>query len=161
MVRATMIAAAAALLVACAGYAPPKDLAIGTPVADVIKLMGPPTGRYTLPDGGERMEYARGPYGRETFMIDLDAQRRVVQWDQVLDRSYFETVSPGMKADDLLRMIGRPSERVGMMRNGQIWSWRYYNNDCLWWQAQIDADGIVTAAGYASAPGCDGGRGRF
>ena len=161
MVRATMIAATAALLLACAGYAPPKDLPIGMPEADVIKLMGPPTGRYELPNGGERMEYARGPYGRETFMIDLDAQRRVVQWDQVLDRSYFETVSPGMKADDLLRMIGRPSERVGMMRNGQIWSWRYYNNDCLWWQAQIDADGMVTAAGYASAPGCDGGRGRF
>src|SRR5262245_24637780 len=100
--RATMIAGAATLLAACAGPAPPKDLPVGAPEADVLKLMGQPTGRYSLANGGERMEYARGPYGRETFMIDLDAQRRVVQWDQVLDRSYFETVSPGMKADDLL-----------------------------------------------------------
>jgi len=160
-IRAMWLAGAVAMFAACAGYAPPQDLLVGTPEAEVIKLMGAPTGRYPLPDGGERMEYARGPYGRETYMIDLDAQRRVVQWDQVLDRSYFETVSPGMKADDLLRLIGRPSERMGMMRNGQIWSWRYPNNDCLWWQAQIDAQGIVTAAGYGPAPGCDGAPGRF
>lgn len=153
--RATMIVGVAAvMLAACAGYAPPPGLPIGAPEADVTKLMGLPTGRYPLPNGGERMEYARGPYGKETFMIDLDAQRRVVQWDQVLDRSYFDTVSAGMKADDLLRMIGRPSERVGM-RNGEIWSWRYYNNDCLWWQAQIDRQGVVTAAGYGTEPRCD------
>src|SRR5262245_46613675 len=105
--RATLIAGAATLLTACAGYAPPKDLPVGAPEADVTKVMGPPTGRYPLPNGGERMEYARGPYGRETFMIDLDAQRRVVQWDQVLDRSYFDTLNAGMKADDLLKVIGR------------------------------------------------------
>ena len=154
--RATMIAAATMLLAACAGYAPPQNLLVGTPETDVINQMGPPTGRYPLPTGGERWEYSRGPYGRHTDMVDLDAQRRVVQWDQVLDRSYFETVSPGMKADELLRLIGRPSERMGMMRNGQIWSWYYYNTDCLWWQAQLDAQGTVTSAGYASAPGCDG-----
>ena len=144
-----------ALLAACAGYAPPADLPVGAPEADVVNRMGPPTGRYPLPNGGERMEYARGPYGRETFMIDLDAQRRVVQWDQVLQRSYFDTLNPGMKADQLLPVIGRPSERVGMFRNGQIWSWRYYNNDCLWWQAQLDAQGVVTAAGYGIDPRCD------
>jgi hypothetical protein len=144
------------LLVACAGYAPPKDMHVGSTEAEVVQAMGPPTGRYKLPEGGQRLEFARGPYGVHTYMIDLDSQGRVVKWDQVLDRRYFEAVSPGMTSDELLRFIGRPSERQGMFRNGQIWSWRYYNNDCLWWQAQLDSQGIVTAAGYGSAPGCDG-----
>ena len=58
--------------------------------------------------------------------------------------------------DEVVRTIGRPSERAGAMRFGQIWSWRYANNDCLWWQAQLNAQGIVTSAGYAQIPGCDG-----
>lgn len=152
----TIIAAAAGLLVACAGYGPPKDMRVGMTEAEVVQAMGPPTGRYPLPEGSVRLEFARGPYGRDTYMIDLDAQGRVLQWDQVLNRRYFEAVTTGMTADQLLRFIGRPSERMGMMRNGQIWSWRYYNTDCLWWQAQLDAQGVVTAAGYGSAPGCDG-----
>jgi hypothetical protein len=88
-------------------------------------------------------------------MVDLDAQGLVLQWDQVLDRRYFDAVTPGMNSDQLLRFIGRPSERMGMMRNGQIWSWRYYNNDCLWWQAQLDAQGVVTSAGYGLMPQCN------
>jgi hypothetical protein len=117
--------------------------------------MGPPTGRYQLPEGPTRLEFARGPYGRETYMVDLE-QGRVTEWNQVLDRRYFEAVSPGMSSDQLLRFIGHPSEVVGMMRNGKIWSYRYHNNDCLWWQAQLDAQGTVTSAGYAQIPGCDG-----
>lgn len=151
-----IVASATGLVVACAGYAPPKDLRVGSTEAEVVQVMGPPTGRYQLPEGPVRLEFARGPYGRHTYMVDLDAQGRVLQWDQVLDRRYFEAVTPGMTSDQLLRFIGRPSERMGMMRNAQIWSWRYANNDCLWWQAQLDAQGVVTTAGYAPAPGCDG-----
>ncbi|HSW22903.1 MAG TPA: hypothetical protein VLJ62_09060 [Burkholderiaceae bacterium] len=155
--RITMIVAAAAgLLAACAGYAPPNDMR-GMTEAEVVQAMGPPTGRYQLPEGPQRLEFARGPYGRHTYMVDLDAQGRVLKWEQVLDRRYFEVVTPGMTSEQLLRFIGRPSERMGMMRNGQIWSWRYYNTECLWWQAQLNAEGVVTAAGYGILPQCDGG----
>jgi len=153
--RSMMMAAAVAVLAACAGYGLPPGLRVGTTEAEVVQAMGPPTGRYALPDGAERLEFARGPYGPHTFMIDVDAQRRVVRWDQVLTPAHFEALRAGMKADELLPLIGRPSERVGMMRNGQIWSWRYFNNDCLWWQAQLDAQGVVTAAGYGIDPRCD------
>jgi hypothetical protein len=151
-----IIASLTGLLTACAGYGPPKDLRVGSSEAEVVQAMGQPTGRYKLPEGPTRLEFARGPYGRHTYMVDLDAQGRVLQWDQVLERRYFDAVTPGMTSDQLLRFIGRPSERLGMMRNGQIWSWRYYNTDCLWWQAQLDAQGVVTSAGYGTAPGCDG-----
>ena len=153
--KATMLVAmAAAALAACAGYSPPQDLR-GLSESEVVQLMGPPTGHYQLPEGPTRLEFARGPYGRHTYMVDFE-QGKVTQWDQVLDRRYFEAVTPGMTSDQLLRFIGHPSEVHGMMRNGKIWSYRYFNSDCLWWQAQLDAQGTVTAAGYASAPGCDG-----
>ena len=153
--RGSVTAAAAALLaIACAGPQTSQDLN-GRSEAEVIQAMGQPTGRYAMPDNGRRLEFARGPAGRETYMVDLDAQGRVVQSEQVLDPRFFDVVTPGMKSDELLRFIGRPSERRGSRGDGQIWSWRYYNTNCLWWQAQVDAQGVVTGAGYASLPGCD------
>jgi len=142
-------------LAACAGYGP-GTVGVGSTEAQAVQVMGQPTGRYTLPDGVQRLEFARGPYGRHTYMVDLDAQGRVVNVEQVLDALHFARVLPGQTRDEVLRTLGRPGERVGMMRNGQIWSWRYANNDCLWWQAQFDAQGVVTGAGYAPERGCDG-----
>jgi hypothetical protein len=141
-------------LASCAGYGP-VGVQAGQTEAQVVQVMGQPTGRYAMPGGAQRLEFARGPYGRHTYMIDLDAQGRVVQVDQVLDTWHFATVLPGQTSDEVLRALGRPSERAGSMRNGQIWSWRYANNDCLWWQAQFDAQGILVQAGYGPERGCD------
>jgi hypothetical protein len=144
-----------AALAACAGYGP-GTVGVGSTEAQAVQTLGQPTSRYTMPGGTQRLEFARGPYGRHTYMVDLDAQGRVANVEQVLDARHFARVMPGQTRDEVLRTIGRPGERVGMMRDGQIWSWRYANNDCLWWQAQFDAQGIVTAAGYAPERGCDG-----
>jgi hypothetical protein len=149
-----LLAGALVVLAGCAGYAP-TQVRVGAGEGDVVQAMGQPTGRYTMPDGRQRLEYARGPYGRHTYMIDLDAQGRVARVDQVLDARHFATISPGISRDEVLRTLGRPSERQGMFRDGQIWSWRYFNNDCLWYQAQFDAQGVLTSAGYGIMPGCD------
>lgn len=155
--RVTVIAASAAsLLIACAGLEPPKDLK-GRSEAEVVQAMGQPTGRYTLPDNGTRLEYAKGPAGTDTYMVDLDAQGRVVQVDQVLDANHFDVVNPGMKSETLLRFIGRPGWREGVRGGGQIWSWRYVNSGCLWWQAQLDAQGVVVGTSYGPLPGCGTG----
>jgi hypothetical protein len=141
-------------LAACAGYGP-SGVQAGNTEAEVVQVMGQPTGRYAMPGGTQRLEYARGPAGRHTYMLDLDAQGRVTKVEQVLDVNHFSTVIPGQTRDDVLRTLGRPSERAGAMRGAQIWSWHYANNDCLWWQAQFDAQGILTQAGYGVARGCD------
>ena len=72
-------AAIALLLAACAGYSP-RNLPPGATQAEVVHLMGPPTGRYAMPQGGTRLEFARGPYGRETkrmqkVMYDHSAEK--------------------------------------------------------------------------------------
>jgi hypothetical protein len=141
-------------LFGCAAYGP-GDLRVGASEAELTQAMGPPTGRYVMPDGSTRLEFARGPAGRHTWMVDLDAAGRVARWDQVLNELNFMTILPGQTRDEVLRNIGRPGERVGMRGDGQIWSWRYPTNDCLWYQISLNAQGIVTSAGIGPDPRCD------
>jgi hypothetical protein len=145
-------------LFGCATYGP-GPLRVGASEAELMQALGPPTGRYVMPDGGTRLEFARGPYGRHTWMADLDATGHVARWDQALSELNFLTITQGQTRDEVLRNIGRPGEVVGMRGDGQIWSWRYPTNDCLWYQISFDSKGIVTSAGYGPDPRCDANSG--
>ena len=84
---AARLAAAGALVAAlssgCAGYSP-QGLLPGSSRAAVIAQMGQPTARFAQPNGGERLEFWRGRYAKHSFMIDFDAQDRMLAWQQVL-----------------------------------------------------------------------------
>ncbi|MEO5733532.1 MAG: hypothetical protein ABIN96_01665 [Rubrivivax sp.] len=170
--QAAAVAALVLLLAACA-HKPP---AVGENREQVLQTWGKPTASYDLngraapglsgepgtpPSGAtERLEYATGPFGRTTWMIDLDASGRVLGSRQVLNEARFMEVQQvvGLKSDDLLRMIGTPGERrAGGLAGGQVWSWRYPNNDCIWFQASVADSGTVTSAGYGGDPMCDRG----
>jgi hypothetical protein len=153
---ALSVLAAATLAAGCAGYGP-SAVRPGQTAAEVADSMGPATGRYTMPDGRTRLEYARGPMGRHTWMIDLDAQGRVVGWEQVLDERRFTQVVDGLSSDELLRLIGRPAERRhGGWQGGEVWSYRYFTNDCLWFQVSVDDNRRVKGGGtYGVDPICD------
>jgi hypothetical protein len=144
--------ATAALLGACAIPFKP-----GQTEAEVIAAAGPPTGRYVMPDGTRRMEYATGPMGRHTWMIDLDAQGRVQQVEQVLSEMTFLKITDGMARDDVLRLIGRPAHRQREWMNKETWFWRYPTNDCLWvGVTMLPPDWKVQhGAGYLPDPMCD------
>jgi len=151
----------AALVAACmtggGAYAPDRSIVPGTGEGDVTRVMGPPTSRYALPGGGTRLEYARGPYGRHTYMIDLDAGGRVTRSEQVLTEANFYRVTPGMSQQDVLLLLGRPGEVFGLARNrGVVWNWRYPTNDCLWFQVTITPEGTVRDAGRGPDPRCNG-----
>ncbi len=124
----------------------------------VTATWGPPTAVYLLPGNIERLEYASGPYGRTTWMVDIGADRRVVDSFQALTEArLFEVQSvQGLTRTRLLQMIGTPGERRGGGRQGgQVWSWRYPTNDCLWFQASVADDGSVTGPSYGIDPNCD------
>ena len=149
-----LLAVAAWLLGACVAPVPAPQ----TPVDAVLKAWGRPTATYTLQPAGQRLEFASGPWGRTTWMIDLDATGRVTQARQVLDEAEFlrvQTQAP-LPQDALLRWIGTPGERRGARGGGQTWSWRYPTNDCLWFQVSIDAEGLARSAAFAIDPTCDG-----
>jgi hypothetical protein len=155
MYRLLPTASAALLLLgACAQVAPLP----GALQADVLRSWGPPTARYALAPGGERLEYATGPYGRTTWMIDTDAARRVTQVRQVLNEAEFLQVQSavGLRRDTLLLWLGTPGERKrGGRAGGEVWSWRYPTNDCLWFQSSVADDGRVTSSSFGTDPVCD------
>ncbi len=140
--------------VGCAQLPP----APGVARAELLRTWGPPTARYTLEGGLERLEYASGPYGRTTWMMDIGANDRVTQARQVLNEAEFLAVqsASGLRRDGLLRWLGTPGERRhGGWAGGEVWSWRYPTNDCLWFQASVADDGRVTGAAYGTDPRCD------
>jgi hypothetical protein len=152
--------AAAALAAGCASYRP-HDLRAGMTEAEAAQTLGlKSTGRHAGPDGQTRVEYATGPYGRVTWMIDLDASGKVVAWDQVLDEAHFTWVQTHFQGRDrawLLYHLGRPGEvRGGGWQGGQVWSYRYPTNECLWFQLSILDDGrLRDGGGYGIDPRCD------
>lgn len=154
--RRWLRAAAVALVVAgCAGYSP-SGLTPGLSEAEVVQRMGPPTARYALPAGGTRLEYWRGPAGRETYMVDFDTAGRMVDWEQVMDLWYLTRVTAGLTSQDVLMRVGHPVETKFYPRQQvAVWSYRYPTNDCLWFQISLDADGRVISGGQATDPQCD------
>jgi hypothetical protein len=150
------LAAAAALLLAACGSAPPAP---GTARDAVLQDWGAPTARHALPEGGERLEYASGPYGRTTWMVDLDTAGRVRAATQVLGEAQFAVFAeraPGLSADEVRRALGTPGERQRVRYPaGELWSWRYPTNDCLWFQVQFGPDGRAVSAGYNNDPRCE------
>jgi hypothetical protein len=153
MVR-LLVCLSALWLVACA--APPQP---GQSVGQLMQQRGMPTARYSMPNGVTRLEFATGPFGRETWMVDVDAGQQVLAAQQVLNEASFaefQRHAPGMTRDELLRTLGRPGERrSGGWQGGQVWAWRYPTNDCLWFQASIGDDGIVRDGAYGIDPACD------
>ena len=144
---------------ACATYKP-QDLRAGQSEAEVVALMGVPTDRYNQTPGVTRLEYATGPFGRTTWMVDLDAAGKVTAWAQVLNETAFTYVQMNYRQMDaqLLRYtLGRPGEtRSGGWQGGQVWSWRYPTNECLWYQVSIlDGGKLRDGGSYGIDPRCD------
>lgn len=157
--RAAALAIAGAVvltgLVACAGYSP-KGLPTGASEAEVIGQMGSPTGRYTLPNGNTRLEFARGPAGTETYMVDFDTSGRMIDWEQVMDLWYLTRITPGMSEQDVLMRVGRPAVKTPIPRQQLVvWNYRYPNNDCLRFQISIGDDGKVISGSQGMDPQCD------
>ncbi len=144
----------ALLLGACAPLPPAPQ----TAEADVLKAWGQPTARRALPGGGMRLEYATGPWGRETWMIDINPQGRSSAARQVLSDTAFIALQQrtGLTADDVLLELGAPGERRPARGGGQTWTWRYPTNDCLWFQLSVGADGLVLGGAFLPDPTCDG-----
>jgi hypothetical protein len=151
-----LLAVLAALLSACAGYAPPSDLSPGTSQTSVIAAMGPPALRLPLPDGsGTRLVFARGPMGAHTWMIDVDRAGQVRHWHQALGEEQFARIRPGLSADDLLFALGPPAERRRMgWTPTEVWSYRFADAQCRWFRIELDRRQVVIASDYAEDPLC-------
>jgi hypothetical protein len=137
----------------------PTDVRAGAPRDEVLRLMGPPTATYAMPDGHERLEYNRMPFGKRTFMIDLDAAGRVAHWENVLDEAHFAAIQPGMSREDVLRLIGPPSFTSIYHRPEPGFTWNYGFETplrCVVFQVPFSAatGRVVEPGAYPSDPRC-------
>jgi hypothetical protein len=152
---AVLAALAATALAGCVGYSP-GAMQPGASEAEVIARMGAPTDRLPAPEGGWRLEYARGPMGLHTYMLDFDAAGRLQRWEQVLDAAHFATVTPGLSRGALLWQLGRPTETHRYARqNEDVWHYRHDSALCWWFEVSLAIDGPVRGTGYTSDPRCE------
>jgi hypothetical protein len=148
--------AACAALGACATRYGPEALGPGASVDEVQRTLGAPTGRHAGP-AGERLEYARGPYGRHTYMLAFGPDGKLLGWEQVLTESRFDRLRAGLSREELLAAVGHPSEISRLPRQRQdLWSYRYETPFCRWFQVSLDASGKVADTGYGPDPLCNG-----
>lgn len=157
LVYRAAICAIAALLSACAGFGPPT-FPPATSVEAVTQRMGTPTGEHRLPSGLRRLEFASGPFGRQTYMFDFDSSGKLVHFEQVLTESHFNAIKAGMTAEEVLTQIGKPSTIWAIPRQHQlVWSYRYdAAGACQWFMIGMGTvDNRVVDTAYGPDPICD------
>ena len=151
---ALLTGAVALLLAACAGFgAAPQP---GDAVETVLSQIGPPTGEFAAGNGGRRLEFARGPFGKQTHMLDVDTDGRVVAWEQVLDERHFATITPGMTSQELRFRLGRPGRIWAVRYHDQtVWSYRYETSFCQLFHVGITPAGLVEDTSFGPDPLCE------
>ena len=114
-----------AVLTACAS---PPSLKAGTPLDEARSALGRPTGTYTLPGGGTRLQYSNQPFDQSVWNADFDAQGRLVRVDQVMTDAAFSQVRAGKDTrEDVLRGFGAPAQTFDYrLVNESAWMYRYY-----------------------------------
>jgi len=149
------------LLAGCQSYSP-RGLAPGATLAEVEASMGPRTASYALPGSGQRLEFARGPFGKHTYMLDFDAGGRLLRSEQVLTENHFGRITMGQSRDEVLQAIGHPSaaQWLGFQKR-MLWSYRYDAPFCIWYQVSFNTNWQVVDTGYGPDPICDHDGGDF
>src|SRR3954464_15973335 len=109
--RTTAVTALAVLLTAIAGCAAftPASLQTGEAESEVVAKLGAPTNRYQ--DGKDHLlEYAKGPWGQQTYMARIGPDGNLISYEQVLSNEKFAAIKPGKSTkNDVLLTIGAPS----------------------------------------------------
>jgi len=145
--------AAAALLAGCAGVASVQP---GDTDASVQQRYGAPSDIHELPGGARRLEYATGPFGKTTTMVDIDAQGRVTHAANVMDEVHFARIMPGITIADLRRELGRPARVWAVRYHDQtVWSYRYETPFCTLFHVGITPQGVVEDTSYGPDPLCE------
>lgn len=139
----------------CAFLAP-ATIPLGTSLDEVRHSARQPSGEYLLPSGGRRLEFATGSFGRQTWMLDFNADSRLVSTQQVLTDAHLATISPGLPREELLMRFGHPAhvDQIGR-QHLQVWNYRYADSDCTWYRVSVSDAGPVIDAAKSIDPVCD------
>jgi hypothetical protein len=116
----------AAFAAGCAAY---DGLGLRPGVASedqVRRTMGEPALELRNPDGSRQMAYPRGPFGNQTYMVQIGPDGLLQAIRPALTDDNFYRIQPGQTRDDVLRLIGPPWESAEFPRLQQVaWDYRY------------------------------------
>ena len=135
----------ALFLAGCAAYG--GSLQPGVSTEDQARrTMGSPALELSNPDGTRQLVYPTGPLGTQTYMVHVGRDGVVQRIEQVLTDDRFYRIVPGITRDDVLRLIGPPSETMDFARLQQV-AWEYRYQDTWGYTAflsvMIDRQGVV------------------
>ena len=159
--KTVLFAAAVSALAACAT---PASLAPGTTLDEAGSRLGNPTGRYSLPGGGTRLQYSNQPFDQSVWNANFDAQGRLTGVEQMMTDAAFARVQSGKYTrEDVLRDFGQPAETFYYrLRDESAWMYRYhtYGNFKAAMFVYFDPSGVVkrTETGLDPWSIQDGGR---
>ena len=78
--------------------------------------------------GARTFEYNRQPQGKVNYMITIGADGKMSALRQVLSPQNFERVLPGMRMEQIRKMLGQPMKITPYPLKQQIhYDWRYLN----------------------------------
>ena len=140
------------LLAGCALM--PERVPLGATRSEIESRLGSPTGVYTLADG-TRLQYSRQPAGQEVYNLDLGADGRLRQTEQVMDAGWLERIPVDQwTRQDALRNLGRPAivERVASF-DGVLWTYRFREmNNPRFVHLYLDSSGLVRRVSFSDEP---------
>lgn len=140
------------LLSSCAMFRTPQP---GIPESELIVMRGRPDWVYQEGDH-HRLEWSAGEMGQYTYMAEIDANGRMLWFEQVLTDERFASLRVGQSTmSDVIRTVGRVHEmNRKVFDDGETWSYHYKENGG--WDAVItvyfDRNGIVEAVGSRMSP---------
>jgi outer membrane protein assembly factor BamE (lipoprotein component of BamABCDE complex) len=153
----TAALAAAASLALLAGCDPQRvarlEEGVSTEV-DVRKQFGDPVTVTQLPDGTRVLDYPRQPEGWTNYVIRIGPDGKMSSLRQLLNDDNFATIRPGMDAQQVRDILGRPAEQKRYdLKNEEVWSWRYKPvNESRLLTVTFGPDGKVVATAKADDP---------
>jgi hypothetical protein len=116
----------AALAAGCAAYDGSGLRPGASTESDLRGAMGAPALEMRDADGSRHFYYPRGPMGHQTFVADLGSDGVLRAVRGVLSDDTFNRIQPGLRGDDVLRMIGPPREKAYFSNLGQTaWDYKY------------------------------------
>lgn len=147
--RALSALAAVASSIWLVGCATPSALAPGTPEADVIRQFGKPAEIYALPapPQARRLAYPIGVLQQQTWMVDVDAQGRVLRVQEVLTSAHFARIRIGHDDTTSIRREFGPPRVVQSFPRLGLTAWSYAYVEDLFRNSEMsiffDVSGIV------------------
>ncbi|MDB5752421.1 MAG: lipoprotein [Ramlibacter sp.] len=123
--------------------------------ASVRQQFGQPHATYSEPDGSTTFEYSRQPEGQLAYMITIGPDGKMSALRQVLTRSEFAKVVPGMDTAQVRRVLGRPAStaRYDLKPDEERWDWRWLDGQAAKvFSVTFDRDGKVVSTATTEDP---------